>query len=49
MKTASTAGTEDWVTYGQKLGSIFRMLIDFETVSEGYNETKDEIALQPIS
>jgi hypothetical protein len=45
MATATTAG--NWDTYANKLGSIVRMLITFDTVSEGYD--KDEIALQPIS
>ena len=45
MATATAAG--NWDTYANKLGSIVRMLITFDTVSEGYD--KDEIALQPIS
>lgn len=44
MATATAAG--NWDTYANKLGSIVRMLITFDTVSEGYDE--NEIALQPL-
>lgn len=47
MQEATTKG--DWADYALKLGQTVRMLITFDTVSEGYDENKDEIALQPLS
>ena len=47
MQTATTNG--DWADYALKLGQTIRMLITFDTVSEGLDKNEDKIALQPIS